>query len=75
MDVDKKTKQTQESSENFPNIRIILKSQDVKNLDYVSSKIIEISKEKEFSRPAEQISSNDHKHNNNLSCILVLPFH
>lgn len=48
MDVDKKTKQTQESSENFPNIRIILKSSDVKNLDYVSGKIIEISKEKTF---------------------------
>lgn len=37
-----------QNSENLPNIRIILKSQEVKNLDYVSSKIIELSKEQDF---------------------------
>jgi small subunit ribosomal protein S20e len=31
-----------------PTIRIILKSQDVKNLDYVASKIISSAKEKGF---------------------------
>ena len=35
--------------EDLPHIRIILKSQEVKNLDFVASKIIELSKAQEFS--------------------------
>ncbi len=31
-----------------PTIRIILKSQDTKNLDFVANKIVELSKEKTF---------------------------
>jgi len=48
VDTDKKGKQVLDQGEDMPNIRIILKSQEVKNLDYVASKIIELSKEKSF---------------------------
>ena len=43
-----KAKEDLEDSET-PTIRIILKSPDVKNLEYVSSNIIALSKEKGFS--------------------------
>lgn len=46
--VDKKGVKGVDQEENLPTIRIILKSQEVKNLDYVASKIIELSKEKNF---------------------------
>jgi small subunit ribosomal protein S20e len=45
---DKKGDKGEYNEENAPTIRIILKSQDTKNLDYVASKIIELSKEKTF---------------------------
>ncbi len=37
-----------EFDENAPTIRIILKSQETQNLDYVSSKIISLAKERNF---------------------------
>ena len=46
---DKKGDKIQEQGEDVPTIRIILKSQETKNLDFVSSKIIELSKGKNFS--------------------------
>mmetsp|Transcript_11310 Transcript_11310/g.11632 ORF Transcript_11310/g.11632 Transcript_11310/m.11632 type:complete len:121 (-) Transcript_11310:74-436(-) len=45
---EKKGDKVLDHDEEMPNIRIILKSQEIKNLDYVSSKIIELSKEKNF---------------------------
>ena len=42
-----KDKGEYEETEN-PTIRIILKSQEVKNLEYVSSTIIALAKEKQF---------------------------
>ena len=47
--LDKKGEKQIVQSDDLPTIRVILKSQEVKNLDYVSSKIIELSKEKSFS--------------------------
>jgi small subunit ribosomal protein S20e len=43
-----KDKGEYEETEN-PTIRIILKSQEVKNLEYVSNNIIALAKEKQFS--------------------------
>lgn len=43
-----KDKGEYEETEN-PTIRIILKSQEVKNLEYVASNIIALAKEKQFS--------------------------
>lgn len=43
-----KDKGEYEDTEN-PTIRIILKSQEVKNLEYVASNIIALAKEKQFS--------------------------
>ena len=45
---DKKGEKGVHQEEEMPTIRVILKSQEVKNLDYVASKIIELSKEKHF---------------------------
>lgn len=45
---EKKVTDVYENEADVPNIRIILKSQEVKNLDYVSNKIIELSKENKF---------------------------
>jgi small subunit ribosomal protein S20e len=45
---EKKGEKGIESTEDMPTIRVILKSQEVKNLDYVAAKIIELSKEKNF---------------------------
>jgi small subunit ribosomal protein S20e len=45
---EKKGEKVFEQDEDTPNIRIILKSQEVKNLDYVSNKILELAKEKGF---------------------------
>ena len=45
---DKKGEKGVQGTNDMPTIRVILKSQEVKNLDYVSNKIIELSKEKQF---------------------------
>lgn len=46
--VDKKGDKVYEEQDEMPTIRVILRSQEVKNLDYVASKIISLSKEKNF---------------------------
>ena len=46
--IDKKGEKGVTIEEDLPTIRVILRSQEVKNLDYVSSKIISLSKEKSF---------------------------
>ena len=46
--IDKKGDKGIQDDGEMPMIRIILRSQDIKNLDYVTSKIIELSKEKDF---------------------------
>lgn len=43
--IDKKTTKGEETDGDLPTIRIILKSQEIKNLDYVTSKIVELSKD------------------------------
>ena len=44
----KDNKKILSTDEDVPTIRIILRSQETKNLDFVTSKIIELSKEKNF---------------------------
>lgn len=46
---DKKGDKIIDNNEDLPNIRIILKSHEVKNLDFVASKIISLAKENKFS--------------------------
>ena len=46
--LDKKGDKGIVSNEDLPTIRIILKSQEVKNLDYVAGKIISLAKESDF---------------------------
>ena len=45
---DKKGEKGEFAEGEIPTIRIILKSQEVKNLDFVTSKIISLAKEKNF---------------------------
>ena len=45
---DKKGDKGTQGSEDLPTIRIVLKSREIKNLDYVTAKIIEQSKAKNF---------------------------
>ena len=45
---DKKGENAYQDDGDVPNIRIILKSQEVKNLDFVANKIIELSKDNKF---------------------------
>jgi small subunit ribosomal protein S20e len=46
--IDKKGEKGVVHDEELPTIRVILRSQEVKNLDYVASKILSLSKEKNF---------------------------
>lgn len=48
MDTEKGKDKQEYNPEDLPTIRIILKSQEVKNLDYVANKIAEIAKDKKF---------------------------
>ena len=48
MDTEKGKEKQEYNSDELPTIRIILKSQDVKNLDFVANKIAEIAKDKKM---------------------------
>ena len=57
---DKEKDKGEENQEPVPTIRIILKSQETKNLEYVANTIVKLAKEKQFQVKGPKFMPNKH---------------